>query len=286
MEGKLGETVSQEEKLFGLGDMEDVPLPDDPGELRVMLMGRECPAESEDDEAEGIDLLARAQRIGTAITLLCCAVGTVVALILFSTPDFHENTDAFFKGLIDFLVEYFNTGWGGLLLIAGALAVPLLAILVLPLWDMLMTRIPLGDFLENHVGLCFDRHPGLRFLPAFITAIYFLIASFMGDADFNPESYNPFAQQYSAGEWVNFVYMVLVVFSLLLVIAESAVSAGFWGMLLHIPVILAANIYIAVIVAELMFVATALLGFIGQIVAVVVCLPIFLIVMLFAGLKK
>lgn len=210
------------------------------------------------------------RRVGTAITLACCAAATIAMLAVFSRPYHHEKTDALFKQLIDFFVELWNTMPWGIVILAGALIVPLLGLLALPFWDILTRRAPAGSFLFDNVGLSFENRAGLRFVPSFLTIIYFIIAAFMKGADssmsFDPPGYFPFTQSYSAGEWLNFVFVTLMLFSLFLVIAEGVISAGPWGMLIHIPVIIAANIYLIVLMTAIMFVAVTLFGFIGKII--------------------
>lgn len=172
----------------------------------------------------------KARKTGLGIVLGCCLVGTVVMLILFSQPDFHENTDNVFRQIISFFVGLWNTMPWGIILLISSLVVPLLGLLAVSPLDRLTRRIPFCDLPLNHVKLSFEYTPGLRFLPAFVTMIYLVIGAFMQGADsgtdFDPDTYNPFAYQYSAGKWVNWCFMVLAVFARFLVIAEGIVNAG------------------------------------------------------------
>lgn len=214
--------------------------------------------------------------VGVIITLVCCAAGTIGMLAAFSLPNHHENTDALFKKLIDFFVGLWNTMPWGIVLLAGALIVPLLGLLALPFLDRLTRRAPAGSFLYDNVGLSLENRPGLRFVPSFLTVIYFIIAAFLQGADssvsFDPPGYFPFTQSYSAGEWLNFVFVTLTLFSLFLVIADGVISAGPWGLLIHIPVILAANVYLVVLMTAIMFVVVTLFGFVGKILMTAVAL--------------
>lgn len=216
--------------------------------------------------------------VGTAVTLACCAVGTAAALVLFSQPGFHEQTDEFFRQAIDFFVKLWNTMPWGFVILGCALAVPLLGLLALPYWDILTRRAPGGSFFYDRARPCLEINAGLRFLPAFLIIIYFVIAAFMQESDsgmsFDPASYIPFAESYAPGEILNFVFVTLTLFSLLLVISDGIISAGPWGMLLHIPVILAANVFLAVLMTGIMFVCVTLLGFIGKMLMTAIALGI------------
>ena len=90
-----------------------------------------------------------------------------------------------------------------------------------------------------------------------------IIAAFMQGADesmnFDPPGYFPFGQELSAGQWLNLVFVALTVFSLLL----------------HIPVILAANVYITALMAGIMFVCVTVFGFIGKIIISAIVLSCF-----------
>lgn len=232
-----------------------------------------------------IEKQEKTRKIGLAVTLGCCLIGTIVTLIIFSQPGFHENTDNLFRSLISYFVNLWNTAPWGIVILIGALAVPLLGLFAVDPLDRITRRIPSGGFLLDHVKLSFEIKPGLRFLPAFMVIIYFVIGSFMlGDGnivDFDPDSYNPFAYQYSAGEWVNWCFMVLTVFALFLIIAEGIVNAGALGIIIHIPVVLAANIYLTVLMVGIMFAAVTILGFIGKLfmsaLAVSLLTPSFLV---------
>lgn len=220
----------------------------------------------------------KVRKIGSMIVLGCCFIGTVVMLILFSQPGFHENTDNMFRQIISFFVElWYTMPWGIILLISG-LVVPLVGLLATSPLDRLTRRIPFCDLPLNYVRLSFEYHPGLRFLPAFVTIVYLVTGAFMQGADsgtdFDPDSYNPFAYQYSAGEWVNWCFMVLAVFAVFLIVAEGIVNAGWLGMVIHIPLVLAANVYLVVLFVGIMFVAVTLLGFIGKLLAAIAVLPV------------
>lgn len=218
-------------------------------------------------------------RTGLIITLIICAAGTAALLAFFSRSDHHEQTDELFKGLIAFFVAAWNTMPWGIVILAGGLAVPLIGILALPPFDRLTRRAPAGSFLYDRVGLHFEYSAGLRFLPSLLMSLYLIIAAFMQGADesmnFDPPGYFPFGQELSAGQWLNLVFVALTVFSLLLVCAEGAISAGPLGMLLHIPVILAANVYITALMAGIMFVCVTVFGFIGKIIISAIVLSCF-----------
>lgn len=211
--------------------------------------------------------------VGVILTLACCIAGTVGILAAFSVPGHHENTDALFKSLIDFFVGLWNTMPWGIVMLAGALVFPILGLL-LSRWDRLTRKIPSGEFLYDRVGLSFERRAGLRFIPSFLMMLYLIIAAFMQGADssvgFDPPGYFPFGQNYSAGEWLNFIFVTLVVFSLLLIIAEGVISAGPVGALLHISMILIANVYLTMLMVGIMFVCVSLLGFIGKVIMAVI----------------
>lgn len=221
----------------------------------------------------------RTGRTGLIITLIICAAGTAAVLAFFSHPEHHEKTDELFRRLISFFVTAWNTMPWGIVILAGGLVVPLLGIIVLPHFDELTRCAPAGSLLYDNVGLCFETSPGLRFLPSLLTSLYLIIAAFMqgaeADMSFDPPSYFPFGQELSAGQWLNVIFMALTVFSLLLVCAEGVISAGPFGMILHIPVILAANVYIAVLVTGIMFVGVTLLGFVGKVIVSAIVLTCF-----------
>lgn len=68
--------------------------------------------------------------------------------------------------------------------------------------------------------------------------------------------------------------MVLAVFAVFLIVAEGIVNAGWLGMVIHIPLVLAANVYLVVLFVGIMFVAVTLLGFIGKLLAAIAVLPV------------
>lgn len=221
----------------------------------------------------------RSGRAGLIITLIICAVGTIALMAFFSRPEHHEKTDELFRKLIAFFVSAWNTMPWGIVMLAGGLVVPLFGILVLPPFDRLTRRAPAGSFLYDNVGLHFESSIGLRFLPSLLMSLYLIIAAFMQGADanmsFDPPSYFPFGQEMGAGQWLNLIFMALTLFSLLLVCAEGIISAGPFGMIVHIPVILAANVYIVVLMAGIMFVCVTLLGFIGKLIVSAIALSCF-----------
>lgn len=225
------------------------------------------------------------RKIGLMITLALCALGTVITLVMFSREGFHQRADELFKWLVERLAEFFNNGYGGYIILAGALVVPLGTLFLLPAIDALARCAPAGSFLLDRVGLYFGNCCGIRFLPAFSVSVYFIIAGFMrsGDKtmDFDPESYNPFAP-HGAGEWLNIVFMALTIFALLVVIAEGVIAAGPWGMIIHIPLVLAANVYFVALVTAIMAVAANLFGIIFAAVAMSIIAPFFIILLLFA----
>lgn len=215
--------------------------------------------------------------VGTIITLACCVGCTIGVLAAFSAPGHHERTDALFRSLIDFFVGVWNTMPWPIVMLAGALVFPILGLL-LSRWDRLTRNIPSGMFLYERVGLSMEERTGLRFIPSFLMMLYLLIAAFMQGADstvsFDPPSYFPFGQEYGAGEWLNFIFMTLIVFSLFLIIAEGIVNAGPVGAIVHIPVILTANVYLTLLAVGIMFVCVALLGFIGKVIMAVMTLAL------------
>ena len=220
----------------------------------------------------------KTRNTGLFIVLLCCLVGTIIALIFFSAPNFHENIDILFQDAISWVDGMWNSGTAAPFILLGCgIAFPILGALAVTPLDSLLRCLPMGEFLTSRVKLGFDDAPGVRFLPAFLFIIYFIVGAFINgansDADFNVENYNPFLQQYTAAEWVNWVFVVLAVFSLLLIIAEGVVNAGPIGVLIHLPIVIVANIYIVVLAVIILFVAVTLLGFIGKILAVALVLP-------------
>lgn len=227
------------------------------------------------DTAEVKKVIGR-RRLALVITLVCCFICTVATLAVFSRPNHHSNIDAFFKGVLDFFTKAWNTGPWGFVILGGGVAIPLVSLLVIPRWDVLTRRAPGGSFLYDNVGLCFERRIGFRFIPAFLTILYLVIAAFMrrfdNSASFDPPSYFPFGQHYSGGEWLNLVFVTLTVFSIFLVIAEGVISSGPWGMIIHIPVILAANVCLVAAMTAIMFVVVTLLGFLGQLIMAFIAL--------------
>ena len=223
----------------------------------------------------------RSSCAGIWITLLCCAVITAGLLILFSQRDFHQNTDNMFRELINFSVTAWNTMPWGIVILISALALPLIGALALTPWDTLMRSAPGGRFLYDRIGLSFDGRPGLRFIPAFLTIVYLIVAGFMRNADssvsFDPV-YNPF-MQHSAGEWLNIIFVTLTVFSLLLITAEGIINAGPFGMLLHIPVIMTANVFLVLLTVAILFVGVNLLGILWQIIMAIILMPLFILML-------
>ena len=221
---------------------------------------------------------------GTVIAMLCCAAGTAALLISFSRPDFHAQTDESFRRLIDWSVKLWNTMPWGFVILGCALSLPLLGLLALPAWGRLTRKAPGGSFLYDRARPCFERTAGIRFLPSFLVVFYFIIAAFMQGADqsmsFDPPGYIPLSGDYSAGEILNVIFMALTVFSVLLIVADGVISAGPWGMLLHIPVILAGNVFLALLMTGIMFVSVTLLGFFGKILMMLIAGSIFV-----AGIK-
>lgn len=217
---------------------------------------------------------ANKRGVGLAVVLILCVIFTVVLFVIYSQPTFHSDIDALFNLCIDFFVEVWNTKlvWA-ILMLVGALVVPLIGIFAITPLDAVLSCIPSGSFLSERVKLCFDYTPGVRFLPGLVTILYFIVASIASGgkkADFDPDSYYPFSQQYCATEWINWVYMLLVTFSLMLVVAEAFVNAGFFGALVHIPIMIAANLYLILLALAIMFVAITILGFLGKLMMFVV----------------
>lgn len=231
------------------------------------------------------DSSEKTRKIGLLITLAVCAVGTIIALIFFSQEGFHQRTDALFGWFAELLADFFNNGWGGFVVLAGALVVPLVTLLLLPAIDVLTRLAPAGGFLLNHVKLNFENHSGVRFLPSFLVSIYFIIGSFMRNDDkmisFDPDNYNLFAG-HGAGERLNIIFMALTVFSLLLIIAEGIISAGPWGMIIHIPLVLAANVYFVALVTAIMAFIANILGILVSAIAMSIVAPIFIIMAIIA----
>lgn len=207
--------------------------------------------------------LEKKRNIGLLITLTACLVGTIITLIAFSREEFHQQTDDWFKELGNQLVEYWNTGYGGILILVCGLIFPIAGVCLLPRLDRLTRRFPLGNVVYSNVKLSFENYPSLRFIPSFLVSTYFIIAAFMRNYDnaasFNPQNYSPFAQ-HTAGEWLNVIFMTLAIFSILLIVAEGISSAGIWGMILHIPVIILANILFTTLIVVIMFVFNILFG--------------------------
>lgn len=100
------------------------------------------------------------RKIGLMITLAICALGTVITLVMFSREGFHQRTDELFKWLGERLAEFFNNGYGGYIILAGALLVPLGTLFLLPSIDALARRAPAGSFLLDRVGLYFGNCRG------------------------------------------------------------------------------------------------------------------------------
>lgn len=229
--------------------------------------------------------LEKRRRNGLFISLSVCVVSTVIVLILFSREGFHQQTDELFRLLIEQLTAFWNTGYGGIILLVCGLLVPLAELFLLPIIDSLTRRAPAGSFLSNNIKLNFELCGGLRFLPGFLVIIYFIIAGFMRNSDksisFDPDSYSPFVS-HSAGEWLNICFMALTIFSLVLIIIEGIVAAGPWGMLIHLPLTLAANIYFVVLVCAIMFIASLLFGAVAAIIVMSIIMPIFLLVLIIA----
>lgn len=83
----------------------------------------------------------KTRKIGLAVTLGCCLIGTIVTLIIFSQPGFHENTDNLFRSLISYFVNLWNTAPWGIVILIGALAVPLLGLFAVDPLDRITRRI-------------------------------------------------------------------------------------------------------------------------------------------------
>lgn len=227
------------------------------------------------------------RRLALAVTIICCFLGTIGALMLFSRPDFHENADKFARSIITPVTEWLNTMPWALIVFFGAALVIVLGFIALKPLDRLTRRIPSGEFLLEHVGLSFEGRKGiLRFLPGIVTTLYFAVGAFLRfldpETDFNPESYNPLSQQYGLGEWANWLFMVLVVFTLLLVIAEGIVNGGPLGIIVHIPLIVLANICFAAFGVRVVAAAIQLI----QIAIFLIAVPVILVIGFLCFWKK
>lgn len=225
------------------------------------------------------------RKLFCAITVLLCLIGTTSILILFSRPNYHKNIDAFFKGIIDYFLELSLTPWI-LVPFVVALFFFILTIVFLSKIDKSARRMPSGSFLYKRVGLCFENHIALRFLPAFITMVYFIcggvMAFFEKEISFNPQSYFPIPILNGSGELLNFIYVTLCAFSLFLVAAEGIISSCPIGAVLHIPAVMVANIFLILAGVTIAFVFINLISALFQIAAAV--LVIFVVILV--GIKR
>ncbi len=260
----------KDDKLFSLEDtFEDVEV--DPDDLTLL-----------DDSTVLVDLeeakkIVRGRKLALAVTIVLCILGTIGALMLFSQPNFHENADKFARSIITPVTGWLNTMPWALFVFFGAALVIVLGFIALKPLDRLTRRIPSGEFLLDHVDLSFEGRKGiLRFLPGIVTTLYFAVGAYLRvldpETDFDPESYNPLSQEYGLGEWANWLFMVLAVFTLLLVIAEGIVNGGPLGIVLHIPLIVLANICFAAFGVRVVEAAIQLI----QIVVLLIAIPFIL----------
>lgn len=225
------------------------------------------------------------RKLFCVITVLLCLMGTIGILILFSRPDHHKNIDAFFKRIIDYFHELSMTPWI-LVPFAVALFFFILTIGFLSKIDKSTRCIPSGSFLYKRVGLSFENHIALRFLPAFITLGYFfcggIMAFFEKGISFDPQSYFPLLVLNGEGEVLNFVYVILCSFSVCLVVADGIISSGPLGAILHIPTVIVANIFLILAGVAIAFVLITLVGVVFKVIISI----IFIFILLKVGLRR
>lgn len=264
--------MKDNEKLFVEDDLIDSDDELDPDNLQFYDV-------SETMDLPEIQKFVRRRKFGTVMTVLACLFGTICVLALFSRPDHHSKTDAFFKKMIDLYHRVDGTLWSLVLVAVGILLV-VVSIRFLPQFDQFTRRAPGGSFLYDRVGLCFEERKGLRFLPALVGIVYFVLAALLRwhdeELSFDPPTYFPIGQHYSSGEWLNFVFVTLGVFLILLVVAEAIISAGPWGAIVHLAVILPLNIYALVTVLSVLYAVIQLVGFFVQLVFVLIAAFIYL----------
>lgn len=225
----------------------------------------------------------RSSCAGIWITLLCCAAITAGIIAAFSSVELRQSALKIFTQAI--------TGYSGLtqtmpwfiILPLGLIALVILGIAVLPGLDRLTRRVPGGDALYSRIGFSFERFPVLRFVPAFSAAMYYAVVLFQSLLSFKRIEQESLSAQYEERliEYgvTELIFAVIIVFSALAVIAEGIVNAGFPGMLLHIPLVAASNIAMAV------FMISILNALVQSLIQLVLGVTVFIALGIFAAAK-
>ena len=265
--------MEDNEKLFVEDDLMDSNAALDTDNLQIYEM-------SETMDIQEIQKFVRRRKLGTVITVLVCLLGTICVLALFSRPAHHNETDSFFRMVLDFYNNKVNgTYWLLAVYVVGVLLLLVVVLGFLTRFDKFARRARGGSFLYDRVGLCFEGRMGLRFLPALVGVVYFVLAAVMRAQNevmnFDPPTYFPIGQHYSAGQWLNFAFVTLEVFLILLVVADAFISAGPWGAIVHLAVILPLNVYAMVTVLGILYEVVQLVGFIVQLVFVLIAVVLY-----------
>lgn len=233
--------------------------------------------------------------LGAILSVLACALLVIFTryLILLPVSDvsLEKAGGSLLMGKAEQIIANITDGNMAFTWVGEIVALALLPIVGLcaGFMDDALCMLPLGRSIRSHVG--FEVTWPVRLAPAILFGVYFVIA-FAVEA-FNPEGsiviehFSWKGEGYTPGMWVSQIFYLLIGLSLLFLVVEALCNSGLIGMVVRVPILLATNLIMAVLISALaamaFVVVLAVVGLIFALFVVYLFLKILALFALFGG---